>query len=108
MRLALIYRYGGVYFDVSVLAVENFDWLVNIAALPSQYIFNRYGDLPSVLMFWNPNNGGFFEWEVDEAAGTKQGWRYSFENSIIIAAKGSEFIAEWFELLSSNLMKTIP
>lgn len=85
--MALLNKYGGIYLDASIIAVENFDWLINIAKFPSQYIFNRFGDLPQVLMFWNPNAGGFLEWEVDEAVNTKAGWRYSFENSIIIAVK---------------------
>jgi len=87
VRLALLYKYGGMYVDASVIAVESFDWLVNIAKFPSQYIFNRYGELPSALMFWNPNFAGFLEWEIDQAANTKEGWRYSFENSIIVAVK---------------------
>ena len=87
VRLSLLSKYGGIYLDASIIAVDNFDWLVNIAKFPSQYIFNRYGELPSALMFWNPNTGGFLEWEVDEAVNTKEGWRYGFENSIIVAVK---------------------
>jgi hypothetical protein len=49
--LALLYKYDGVYVDASVIALYNFDWLVNIAKIPSQYIFNRRGELPSILMF---------------------------------------------------------
>lgn len=48
--------------DASVMAVESFDWIVNIAKLPSQYIFNRYGELPSAIIFFGPNYGGYFEW----------------------------------------------
>jgi hypothetical protein len=58
-------------------------------------------------MFWNPSFAGFLEWEVDKQANTKQGWRYSLENSIIVAVKESEFIKEWFDLLLELLLKPI-
>lgn len=65
IRLAIVYKHGGLYLDVSTIAVERLNWLLDIAKFPSHYIFNRYGKLPSVVMFWNPNNAGFLEWEVD-------------------------------------------
>lgn len=43
VRLCLIYKYGGLYVDASTMAIESFDWIVNIAKLPTHYIFNRYG-----------------------------------------------------------------
>jgi len=61
-RLVLLYKYGGVYIDAATITVQNFDWLIDIAKFPSQYIYNRYGKLPSVLLLWNPNFGGQFEW----------------------------------------------
>uniref|UniRef100_A0A1J3IDB1 Lactosylceramide 4-alpha-galactosyltransferase n=2 Tax=Noccaea caerulescens TaxID=107243 RepID=A0A1J3IDB1_NOCCA len=30
IRLALLIKYGGIYLDASYVAVENFDWLINI------------------------------------------------------------------------------
>jgi len=45
-RLALMYKYGGVYFDVATVSLQNFDWIIDIAKLPSQFIFNRFGELP--------------------------------------------------------------
>jgi mannosyltransferase OCH1-like enzyme len=59
-RLALIAKYGGVYMDVSYIALENFDWLLNIGKYPSQYIFNRFGKLPKVFMIWHPHYGSPF------------------------------------------------
>lgn len=56
IRLALIYKYGGIYLDASTVAVESFDWLLNIARFPTQYIFDRYGELPKVFMLWKPNS----------------------------------------------------
>jgi hypothetical protein len=43
--------------DTSIIAIENFDWLVKIARLPSKFIENRNGILPEVLMFWDPYFG---------------------------------------------------
>jgi hypothetical protein len=71
---------------------------VNIGKFPSQYIFNRYGDLPNALMFWNPSDGGILEWEIDQTANTKKGWTYCLENSAIVAVKQSEFIKDWLNL----------
>lgn len=59
-RLALVAKHGGVYMDASYLALSNFDWLVNISQYPSQYIFNRFGDLPKVFMLWHPHYGSPF------------------------------------------------
>ena len=97
-RLALLYKYGGVYLDAATIAVQSFDWLVDIAKLPSQLISNRYGEVPDVLMFWNPNFGGSFEWEINEAYHTKSEWRLSIFNGFMTAVKGSEFVKEWMEL----------
>jgi len=30
-RLVLLHKYGGVYIDAATIAVENYDWLINIA-----------------------------------------------------------------------------
>lgn len=45
-RLAFLYKYGGIYLDSSMIPLENFDWLVNIARFPSKYVYNRYGEVP--------------------------------------------------------------
>jgi hypothetical protein len=58
VRLCLLIRHGGVYMDASFMLLQDLSWLVDIAAYPSQYVFNRYGDLPSVFMFFNPHYGG--------------------------------------------------
>jgi len=97
-RLALLYKYGGVYLDAATVAVQNFDWLVNIAKLPSQLVFNRFGDVPDVLMFWNQHYGGEFEWEISETYHTKYEWRLSIFNGFMAAVKGSEYVKEWMDL----------
>jgi mannosyltransferase OCH1-like enzyme len=51
--LALLSKYGGVYMDASYCLVENLDWLINIAQQPSQFIYNRFGELPKVFLFSN-------------------------------------------------------
>ena len=57
VRIAIIAKYGGIYMDASYFAVESLDWIINIAKYPSQYVFNRYGELPSVLMLFHPHFG---------------------------------------------------
>jgi mannosyltransferase OCH1-like enzyme len=57
VRLAVIAKYGGIYMDASYFAVENINWIINISKYPSKYVFNRYGELPSVLMLFHPHFG---------------------------------------------------
>ena len=64
-RLSLMVKYGGIYMDSSFLALESFDWLLNIGKYPSEFIFNRYGNLPKVLMYWHPHYGSPFDWVID-------------------------------------------
>lgn len=79
VRLALLMRHGGVYIDASFMLLESLDWLVNIAAYPSEFIFNRYGQLPSVFMFLNPQYGSpYDEWRVDPYHNTKAHWHLSY------------------------------
>ena len=58
VRLALIQAHGGVYLDSSYVAITNFDWLINIGRYPSEYIFNRFGKHPKVVMQFHPQYGG--------------------------------------------------
>jgi len=106
-RLALLYKYGGVYLDTATVAVQNFDWLVDIAKFPSKFIFNRFGEVPDVLLFWNQHYGGHFEWEVSETYNTKYEWRLSIFNGFMAAVKGSEYVKEWMDLFQELLMKPI-
>lgn len=65
VRKAIIAKYGGVYLDVSYFALESLDWILDIAKYPSQFIFNRFGELPKVLMFFHPHFGQPFKWYYD-------------------------------------------
>lgn len=79
VRLALLMRHGGIYMDASFILLESLDWLVNIAAYPSEFIFNRYGKTPSVFMFLNPQYGSpYDEWRVDQHHNTKAHWHLSY------------------------------
>lgn len=52
--------------DASFIILESLSWIVNIANYPSEYIFNRYGDLPKVFMYFNPHYGcPYDEWKLD-------------------------------------------
>jgi hypothetical protein len=51
--------------DATTVAMDNFDWFVNIGRYPSQYIFNRFGHLPKVFIFMYPHYGNPFDWDVD-------------------------------------------
>lgn len=65
--------------DASYILLENLDWLINIASYPSEYVFNRYGELPEVFMFFNPNYGcPYNEWVVDTNFNTKSLWHLAY------------------------------
>lgn len=84
VRLALLIKHGGVYMDAAFMLLQDLSWLSNIAAYPSQYVFNRYGELPEVFMFFNPQYGSQYdEWEVDSKHNTKAHWHLSYENNFI-------------------------
>ena len=95
-RLALLSKHGGIYMDASYVALESFDWLVNIGRYPSQFIFNRYGALPKVFMMWHPHYGAPLKWTVNKQHNVKSQWHLAYENNFIAAEKGSELVKEWF------------
>jgi hypothetical protein len=76
--------------------LNNFDWAVNIGRYPSQHVYNRYGNLPKVLMHFHPVWGGVFDWKVNSTINTKVQWQLPYENNFIAAEQGNEFISEWF------------
>jgi hypothetical protein len=78
--------------DVSYAVFTGFDWLVNIGRLPSKYLFNRYGNLPKVVMHYHPSWGGVFDWKVNSTINTKVQWQLPYENNFIAAEKGSTLI----------------
>lgn len=95
-RLALLAKFGGIYMDASYIALESFDWLLNIGRYPSEFIFNRYGALPRVFMMWHPHYGAPLKWSINKQLGVKSQWHLAYENNFIAAEKGSELISEWF------------
>lgn len=72
VRLAVIAKYGGIYFDASYFSIKGLEWIVNITQAPTETIFNRYGELPRVLMFFHPHFGTAFDWTYDKQANTKR------------------------------------
>ena len=97
VRKAIIAKYGGVYMDVSYVALESLDWILNIAKYPSQFVFNRFGELPKVLMFFHPHFGQPFRWDFDERANTKSMELTAYENNFIIAEPGQALFNEWID-----------
>lgn len=48
-------------------------------------IFNRYGELPRVLMYFHPHFGTAFDWTYDKEANTKRLMVSAYENNLLIA-----------------------
>lgn len=84
-KLHILIRYGGVWVSRHYFSMESFDWITNIARYPSQSVFNRYGTLPSVFMYFSPHYGQPFEWVYDPAANTKQMWHIGLNSDFIAA-----------------------
>jgi len=53
--LTILSQEGGIFIDSSYVVLDKFDWLVNIASMSPKYINNRFGEVPSIFMFTNPN-----------------------------------------------------
>jgi hypothetical protein len=91
-RLALISQHGGIYLDATFVFFEGFEWIVNIGRYPSQYVFNRFGHLPKVLLYWGVQDGSPVNWEIDEKYNTKNIWHLAYESNFIAADKGTELV----------------
>ena len=52
-KLAILYRYGGVFLENSFL-LGDLKWLLNIGQLPSNQLTNRFGYLPKMLLNYHP------------------------------------------------------
>ena len=84
-KLCILIRYGGVWLSRHLFAVESFDWLIDIAKYPSQLVFNRYGDLPEVVMYFHPHYGQPFHWSYDSHSNTKNMYNIALDSFFIAA-----------------------
>ena len=97
LRLALLIKHGGVYMDMGTFLQGSVEWIPNIARIPSRLIFNRFNELPKVLMAFSHYmpNPGF--WKINPKTKTKQTWIKLYENSFIAAEKDNPFLNEVFK-----------
>ena len=51
IRLALMQKYGGVSILLNNLITEKPSWIKNISFIHNEFIFNRFGANPKVLLF---------------------------------------------------------
>ena len=70
-----------------------------VTQMPSELLWNRYGDQPEVLMIWNTYYANNMDWQYDAETNTKKSWHLSYESSFIAAVKGSKLIDEWLDVL---------
>lgn len=78
IRIALVLKHGGVYMDSTFILLDGLEWIVNIDQYPSEYIFNRYGSLPRVLLTFHPWYANPSDWQIDEVANTKSAWHLAY------------------------------
>ena len=57
--------------DITYFALTNFDWIANIGSYRRQFIYNRYGNLPEVIFFFNQQYGSPFNWQYNPKINTK-------------------------------------
>ena len=67
--------------------------------MPSDLLWNRYGDQPEALLLWNTYYANNMSWQYDAEANTKMAWHLSYESSFIAAVKGCKLIVEWLDVL---------
>ena len=65
LRISLVYKYGGIYMDGSMIMVEKLDWIFNISKIPSNYLWNRYGTLPKIIMGITPWLSNPADWVIN-------------------------------------------
>ena len=68
-----------------------------IARAPSETIFNRYGELPRVLMFFHPHYGSSFDWAFDGQANTKRLTLSAYENNLLAAEPNQPLFWDWLQ-----------
>jgi hypothetical protein len=90
-------KYGGIFIDGDYITVDSFDWILDIANYPSEMVFNRFGDLPKVLMYFYPHYGQPFYWTFNATANTKSMWHCSYDSNLIIAEANQMLLIDWFE-----------
>lgn len=106
IRLALVSRYGGIYLDASYFFLEDLGWITDIAKEPTKYVFNRFGDVPRVLMQFHPIEGGLFDWQWHPSEDTRTQWHLAVESNFIAAEPRSEFVREWFDMMVHFALST--
>ena len=71
IRLELLIKYGGVYFDIATFIQNDVDWIMNIGRFPSHMFLNKFGQLPKVVttfMFYMPHVPF---WSISDRSKTK-------------------------------------
>lgn len=65
VRVALIAKHGGIYMDASYYWTESFKWILEVAKEPAHLFYNRFGEVPKVLMQFHCLEGAPFDWKID-------------------------------------------
>jgi hypothetical protein len=59
------------------VGINDYDWILDIGRFPSQFIFNRFGRTPKVLMSCHPFDGQPGAWsnqQIDTGRSIKAQW----------------------------------
>ena len=105
-KLSLLIRYGGIWINRHYFALESFDWITNIANYPSKFVYNRYGNLPKVLMFYHPHFGQPFEWTYDQDYNTKNMWHIALDSNFIAAEPQAQLLKDWIRIFTQFIRQS--
>ncbi len=104
-KLHILIRYGGIWISKHYFALESFDWILNITSYPSNFVYNRYGNLPKVVMYFHPHYGQPFDWTFDAEANTKNIWHCALDSNFIAAEPESQLLKDWVRTFTKFLTR---
>ena len=97
LLLCLLSSEGGIYLDSSYMLTEDLQWVYRINSMPGEMIYNRFGELPEMLMLHTNHMRKSANFTFDDELHTRVDSYLSYEASFIAVAEGSQLLDEWIE-----------
>lgn len=105
LRLAVLYEHGGVFIDLSIIPVQDLNWLVYIGIMSSKNVLDRCNKLPKCLMVWDSFQTLPLSWKFNDKCNTKTVRHPTYHNTFIATEKKNPLIKEWLEMHLTILPK---
>lgn len=104
-KLHILIRYGGIWISKHYFALESLEWVQKITNYPTQFVFNRYGTTPSVLMYFHPHYGQPLSWVYDANQNTKNMWHVALDSNFIAAEPEAQLLKDWVRTFTKFLSR---